>query len=370
MKQYLKRYQVVMRTLGPVFVGSGREINKREYIRLSDGRVGIPDIPKLYEEMSRRRKQAEFENYLLGHDGQQELTQWLRGQKIPLNELYPFISYWLDCGDFDWKGNRLQVKECIKDAYDRPYIPGSTLKGMLRTILLGADIRKAPEKYENLKDVMERNAGKGESRTVYLKKDINGIENKCYRILELDKEHPDDAVNDILRGVVVSDSAPLSTDRLALCQKVDLHVNGGERRIPILRECIKPGTEIQYTITVDSSVCDLTEEKILAAVKSGITCYYNRFLKAFKGVADSKPKVNYLYCGGGCGFATKTIIYPLYGQEEGIKITQEIFKKTGVCKHDSDRKNGASPHMVKCTYYQGKRYQMGLCDIRIEELPR
>ena len=29
MNQYLKCYQVVMRTVGPVFIGSGREIGKK-----------------------------------------------------------------------------------------------------------------------------------------------------------------------------------------------------------------------------------------------------------------------------------------------------------------------------------------------------
>ena len=29
-----------------------------------------------------------------------------------------------------------EIRECVKDALDRPYIPGSSLKGALRTVLL------------------------------------------------------------------------------------------------------------------------------------------------------------------------------------------------------------------------------------------
>lgn len=370
MNRYLKSYQVVMRTLGPVFVGSGREIGKKEYIRMPSGRVGIPDIQKLYGEMARRKKQAAFEDYLMGYDGR-ELTEWLRRQNIRINELSPFIRYQMDCGDLvrDKGANKLQVKECIKDAYGNPYIPGSTLKGMFRTILLGADIREHPEKYERLKGRMLHSADEDRGRNAYLKSDMDGIENVFYRTLKLDEKHPEDAVNDVLRGFIVSDSEPLSTNGLVLCQKVDLHVNGVERRLPILRECIKPGTEIRFSITVDGSACDLTEESIKAAVKGFITCYYNRFLKSFKGLAEPKPGVDYVYCGGGCGFASKTIIYPMYGKAEGIRLTQKIFYKTKVPrvhKHNRDQEYGVSPHTAKCTYYQEKRYQMGLC--RIENI--
>lgn len=44
MNQYLKSYRVNMRTVGPVFIGSGREIGKKEYLFLSRRQAGIPDI--------------------------------------------------------------------------------------------------------------------------------------------------------------------------------------------------------------------------------------------------------------------------------------------------------------------------------------
>ncbi len=58
MKQYLKSYCVVLRTVGPVFVGSGREIGKKEYVFLNRGLVGIPDIQRLYGELAKRKKEA------------------------------------------------------------------------------------------------------------------------------------------------------------------------------------------------------------------------------------------------------------------------------------------------------------------------
>lgn len=41
---------------------------------------------------------------------------------------------------------------CITDPYGNPYIPGSSLKGMLRTLLLGRDILQNCENIELIPD--------------------------------------------------------------------------------------------------------------------------------------------------------------------------------------------------------------------------
>lgn len=374
MRQYLKSYQVVMRTIGPVFVGSGKNIGKKESIWMTQNQLGIPDIQMLHREMAKRRKQEVFEKYLL-EDSYLSLEDWLKNHNIKMNEIRPCLRYTLDCIDLvREKGHRkqLQVKECIKDAYGNPYIPGSTLKGMLRTILLGADIMDNPEKYRPAREKMMRNAKKGGKREEYLKKNAEEIEGFFCRVLEMDRDHPGDAVNDSLRGLIVSDSAPLSIDRLVLCQKIDLHVNGEEKKFPLLRECIKPGTEIRFAITVDNNYFNLTKESLYAAVKTFMTCYYNKFSLAYKSAGISVPKANYVYCGGGCGFVSKTIVYPMYGKKDGIEMTQKIFdvtlseKVSREHKHYKDKEIGASPHTIKCTRCQGQLYQMGLC--RIEKM--
>lgn len=372
MREYLRTYQVVMRTVGPVFVGSGKDIKKKEYVWMGDrNQVGIPDMQKLYREVVKRKKQSAFEEYFLGFSNK-NLTDWLVAQNFGTGrELRPFLKYALDYDDGIRDRRRrneikeLEVKECVKDAYGNPYIPGSTLKGMLRTILLGADILDHPEKYEGVRDRLKANADRNAKRNLYLKDDTQKIEQIFYRVLEKDPKNPGSAVNDALQGLVVSDSAPLPVNRLALCQKVDLFIDGKERYIPILRECIKPGTDITFTVTVDTSVCDVTKESFYAAMKTFITCYYNRFSAKFKQWIEV-PNVRQVFCGGGCGFVSKTIIYPMYGKQERVEMAQKIFEKTKVPaehKHCLDSKIGISPHTLKCTVYQGKRYQMGLCTI-------
>lgn len=369
MNQYLKSYRVNMRTVGPVFIGSGREIGKKEYFFLSRRQAGIPDIHLLYAELKKRKKADAFEEYMIGK-GSVSLTQWLERQQISAADLDQLIRYRLDCSDAILDKNagkgaeRLQILECMKDAYGMPYVPGSSLKGMLRTILLGADIMKNPEKYQRNKRNMRQKAEVNERRNNYLKREMAEIESTAFRTLNRPEAKPQDAVNDILQGLVVSDSEPLSTDDLVMCQKIDKHVDGSEKSLPILRECIKPDTEICFSMTVDTSVCKLSGKLLMEAVGLFMEGYYHNFASAFQGT--DMPKSNYVLCGGGCGFVSKTIMYPMYGKQEGIEMIQRVFEKTKVPrehKHNRDKQYGVSPHILKCTRYQGKLLQMGVCRI-------
>lgn len=369
MNQYLKSYRVVMHTIGPVFIGSGREIGKKEYFVLNSGQVVIPDMQLLYAELKKRNKAEAFEEYLL-RKGNFSLTQWLENQRINIAGLEGLTRYRLDCGDaiLDKGANRLQILECMKDAYGMPYIPGSSLKGMLRTILLGADLMKNPGKYREQNRRMRQNANTNARRMSYLKKEITEIEAAAFRTLNKLEKKPQDAVNDVLQGLVVSDSEPLSQEDLVLCQKIDRRPDGEAKALPILRECIKPDTEICFTITVDIGICKLSVAQLMEAIKLFINGYNENFASAFQGM--DMPKENCVFCGGGCGFVSKTIVYPMYGKQEGMELTQRVFEKTRVPRehgHDKDRRYGASPHIIKCTKYKGKLLQMGMCSIdRIE----
>lgn len=367
MKQYLKKYEVVMRTAGPVYIGSGREIGKKEYLFLNREEVGIPDIQKLYGELERRGKIQEFEQYLLNNN-RDDLTEWLRSQRISTDELTSVIRYRMDCGDaIVQKGKRPQVMECIKDAYGNPYVPGSSLKGMFRTIFLASDILKNPSDYRNMKSSLPQKAMQRAPRNVYLKREAAELESIAFRTLRRGDTRPTDAVNDIMQGFAVSDSAPLSTKQLVLCQRIELHTDGTEKKLPVLLECIKPDTEIRFTITIDTGVCSLTADALQQAVGSFMLSYYENWGKAFHGI--DMPEENCVLLGGGTGFVSKTVVYPLLGKEEGIKMSQKIFDMTGVPrmhKHDKDGIYGASPHIMKCTSYQGKTMMTGLC--RLERM--
>lgn len=371
MQQNLKTYKLTLKTVGPVYVGSGKEISKKEYVFLGKDKVAVLEFAKVYAMLKRLKKGTSFERYYFGNT-KDNMNTWLQKEGIDVKQLKPFIKYTLDNSGAVIESKReLQIMEMIKDPYGKPYIPGSSLKGMLRTILLGQSILQNPKKYDMEKETLTQDlfANNKCNRNSFLKGNVASIENKSFHTLQREGTLQKDAVNDYLQGIIVSDSEPLEIDDLILCQKIDLHTDGKEKRFPLLRECLKPGTEIHFWLTIDSSICAIEIQDIMDAVKAFLTIYFRCFEKAFPGL--DKLRVNQVYLGGGCGFVSKTVVYPMFGKAEGMKVTKTIFQKTGVPmnhKHNLDEKLGASPHILKCTRYQGKLLQMGLCNLKIQEI--
>lgn len=119
MSRMLRHYQVVIRTIGPVFIGNGKDIGKKEYVFLSNQQVGIPDIQKLYSELKRRGKGEAFEEFLL-YNRSGDLTDWLKRNDISGKDISRLIRYTLDCGDAIIENKRklqIMIKKHLK-AYD------------------------------------------------------------------------------------------------------------------------------------------------------------------------------------------------------------------------------------------------------------
>lgn len=374
---YLKTYEVRLTALSPVFIGNGKSISKKEYMLLgNEGKAYIMDQEKLYFAMAKMGKTIPFENYLLDLKAK-NLFGWFLENRIDYHNLTSAIKYKVDCGDrFITDKGKIEIMEFMKDPYNSPFIPGSSLKGMIRTILLANEIMHNSElKKESCSSISSALLKEKNSRRI-LNREVSSVENSAFRTLDrgANQENPrnkvkkSDAVNDVLQGLIVSDSEPLSTDNLVLCQKIDKHIDGHEKPLNILRECLKPGTEIVFSLTIDTTVCKLTIEEIMNAIMNFNEQYFENFSSAF-GV--DRPLNDVVYLGGGAGFVSKTIIYPLFPGDEGVTKTVSVFDKTMVPfvhKHRDDRRKGVSPHTIKCTRYKGKLYEMGKCSFKMTEV--
>ena len=369
MRNVFLTYQVELLVKGPVFVGSVKEISKKEYMFLNADTIGILAGDKLYSAMRRMGKTRQFEDFLLNR-GRMDLDTWLRQERIKPLDLKNCVRYELKCKELieaRRDRSKLQIMECIKDPYGKPYIPGTSIKGMLRTILLSHDIMNDGRRYANEKQMVTATlfGWSKSNRNTLLKREIGSMEAKSFRTLKRESTKPNDAVNDVMQGFVVSDSEPLVLSDLTLCQAMELHVDGDEKPLPIMRETIKPGTKIRFSITIDTTVCPYDREGIEIAIRNFADQFNQNFGKKFSHVDNLQD--NQVLLGGGAGFSSKTIVYPLYGYREGVKVTKAVFDKTGVPrihKHDLDLKLGVSPHIMKCARYQGKLCKMGLCEVR------
>lgn len=363
MERKLKMYQLHLTVKGPVFIGDGNEIRKKEYVFLNKNTIGVVDGAKFYSLSKKLHLQRDFEKFMV-EDTREDLKHWCIRNHVAVNDLKSCMKYIENVGDKSEEKGKLQILTCMSDAYGNPYIPGSSLKGMLRTVLLSRDIIRNKENYSaDVRQIKKDLEIERPSRKI-LNNNITRIEKKAFCTSKrIDNEEIE---FNTMSGIIISDSEPLSRDDVILCQKWEQHTDGTYKTLNILRECLKPGTIVKCTLTIDETLCNIKIKDIMEAIQMFYEQYYEVFQRKFP--RNDRGETNTVFLGGGSGFVSKTIIYSLFGGKEGIEIVKNIFDKTGVPKehkHYKDTRTGVSPHILKCTRYQGKEYMMGQCEVNI-----
>ena len=368
MQAYLKHYQMRITALSPIFVGDGSKLGKKEYIQQGIRKpVIVPDIYKMLQTLRMLRRDNAYGAFML-ENSSMSLGKWLETQQIGQQYIEKWKRYSMDPGDAFVRqntgkrdGTPKEILCFMKDVYEKPYVPGSTLKGMLRTALLCWRIHENPERYAREVDALRKAGGMGGSRRNFMSRETGALEAAVFHTLERDEKNRSNAINSIMAGLIVSDSKPIEEKQLMLSQKIDYTLRGEEKPLPILREALKPGTQIDFELSIDSALCDVTIEEILDALdyfqQVSYDCFYSRFHRGKKAKGT-------VWLGGGTGFLSKTVLYPLYGPQ-AVKLTDQVFrvslgKKYDEHKHAKDPANGVAPHVCKCTRYRGVLYDMGM----------
>ena len=136
----------------------------------------------------KKHLEIEFEKFMVV-DGREDLKHWVERNRISLDEIKCCMKYKINVGDIQMEKGRMQIMNFMRDPYGNPYIPGSSIKGMLRTILLAADIMKNPLYYkQDVQKIKMELDGPIRNRNI-LQKNIGGIEEKAFHKLN-EKPNP------------------------------------------------------------------------------------------------------------------------------------------------------------------------------------
>jgi CRISPR-associated protein Csm5 len=132
-----------------------------------------------------------------------------------------------------------QVHEQLKDSFDRVYIPGSSLKGALRTLLAWhawEAIHMKPE-VSQLGD-KPKYAGQNYEHRLFVQPDVRRGHEPNF---------------DMLKAVQISDSNPLDANCLLLVNASVLNRSGqtGPKSIPVEMEAIRSNTTFECTLKLD-----------------------------------------------------------------------------------------------------------------------
>ena len=381
MNEFVKTYEVVAKVKTPIYIGDGTMLYKQDYyIDDKEKKVYVIDINKLIKKSSRIL--LKYEEFI---KSDKTFNEWVRddmAQYLNVDIIKKeYCKYIIDIGDVDLRGGDKKVtnnkkanksnniNRFVKTPYGEPYIPGSSLKGVLRTIVLSNLL---------LSETKDANIG---SNINDIKENINmiknnryakNIESRYFNKLERNEKNISDAVNDIFSFISISDSDSTKIDSLVLCEKTDIGIdktnNRNESRLKqvVVRECLKPETEIKFRISVYENENVYKIEKILEMIKNYSKNYLQYLNKYFKEPLSNYKGVYYIPIGGGVGYISKTIVEEAVGMEKGAKYISEILDKMFRNKgHYNDYiKSGFAPRLEKSTKIDGDTVLMGLLEIK------
>ena len=224
-------YDVTVTLLTPLHIGSGRDLlNQYDYAihrgytwridedalldaqEVDDPSAGSGLSPALADQLARTPPAS----LLLAEDFRRE------------SSLFRYVIQGTPRSDAEGA----QVQEQLKDVYDRPYLPGTSFKGALRTAL--AWYAWGERGIQPRRSKLGRNpkwAAQG------YEKDIFG-------------SNPN---HDLLRALHVGDSEPLDAGQLMLVNASVFH-RGGRAAAPIELEAVRPDAVFRLTIKLDNAL--------------------------------------------------------------------------------------------------------------------
>jgi len=374
---HLEKVKVSLRTLSPVFIGSGESLTKKEYIfDKNSGYIHVPDLARLTAFLSKKGLIPAFERFLT-LPRYNDLRAFLSENKVGEMDYRNFVRYSIDAGEAAALEKFRGLITFIKGPDGYPYIPGSSLKGAIRTAI-AAQLAKEGN-FESIATEIERTADNCDNPRRYVLTEASNLERHLFCKLNFrDPQNPNrvkwnDLVNDFMRGIQISDSAPIGFERLTVCGKYDRKPDGSVNLVNIFRECLAPGTEAVFSMTMDLPVLaglGIDIEYIEDALHNFANMQYEYFEQHFKSLfEDADTAANEgvdIVIGGGSGYGAKAIVYPLVRQpQRALRMIGKMMTKQ-FPQHKHERDVGyfkVSPHMLKTTMYRGKYYQMGKCEI-------
>lgn len=350
-QDHLQTFELKLNTRGPLFIGSGAKLPRKEYlVDFRRNRVAMMNEEKLFDLLIRHGLVEMFEQYCMGPGG--NLYTFLYQQcGLKQSDVQEAISYEISSSDvLDASRSLKDIALFCRDSQGRAYVPGSSLKGALRTVLLYQAISRS-------------GAGERESRR-------NIPEAEYLHTLGVHRDR-DNAVNSVMRGLQVADSAPIDNRDFILVQKIDAGTRGGMQSLNLCRECVRPNTVITSRITLDQSILkgQITKESILEAISSFAAYYRTHYSAKFAKPDGAVPRNqrNLLYLGGGAGYFSKTLTYPYLGDRNGLETTSALLARSfRRHRHEEDVAVGISPHMEKYGCVNDQLYHFGVCEVSIQ----
>lgn len=245
-----------LETLTPVHIGDGEETIpweyavENKYIKIYTPEKIVSQLREKFYGDKLRNLLLELRNEVREYGFSKSLGEFLRERNINLEENYRVETRVPLKNRTDYKG----IKSFIKSGKD-VYIPGSEVKGALRTIFIFGVVyeeikRKNFFLYNRLKKIIEDALEKSYQNPGGRRDAWKEADEKISALIFRDNR--EDAKYDIFKAVYVSDSENKDPSE---CLYVDaVKLIGSSRRFFEPHELLKEGTEFNISIRIDENI--------------------------------------------------------------------------------------------------------------------
>ncbi len=371
----LEKREYELTCISPVHIGSGETLKSFEYIyNWQKQEVYFVDEARLIQFLGHRSLMDDF-TVFVGEPRNKGLYNWLKskgcvdrnmlGLSLRRAEVIPSKDKKLSL-------NEVHVQAALADG--TPYIPGSSIKGALRTGIIYAFLQRKPE----LKEVFWRKLETSSHLPIREKKDrwnkaLSELEETLFNHLAVE-EKSSNAVNSVMRGLRISDAQCIGNKPvMVVIPKRDASLNKPikEHDLSLYRECLPIGQKLRFSISVDYSMLskigissiDEIIKMSRAYVEFGLNMQKEYFGKQYKAQFDEAQDIDMLL-GGGTGFWAKTVFYALATDytEARHMLAKYFDENISIHKHVVQDKL-LTPRTLKLTLTNTDKSIMGLCQI-------
>lgn len=265
-----------IKIISPLHIGSGNELSPYTDYIYKDNYLLYLDNQKLWNDISKNEEMIdEYVQIIKNKDSNSKnkytLLDFLKNNNIDIDK---YIYAKIKCyGDI----KTVEINETIKTS-GRPYIPGSSLKGAIRTAIL-YDYLKTNS--FNLNDIINMSSKK-DRRNTYVGQDVM-------------RKYPKSIQSDIMKFLYVSDTNCSDINNISAnieycIDYVDMKkCNEMNKKMPIGFESINPETEFTFNIKcIKSNKFFKDEAAVLNSIKDFSKDILERDIKIMK---DSNEKL-------------------------------------------------------------------------------
>lgn len=301
----MNQFKINATVITPISIGNGSELSPYKDYFIDNDKVHYIDENKLSQLLA--KDPALMDSYVEG-------VANMDGNRSNF-DLKGFVQNHLSINPLDiirnsieFRGNsnaKLPINEAMKTPTGKPYIPGSSLKGAIKTALVYTDLEKTDfgnkwkvDFFRQLNHVHFNSGLKENHLLKSLKSQIDELERKLKAKAEIQNKQ-----TNLIERLTVSDSTTLEHDNLSV---IDLE----RTKIPVRREALKVGSNFQFEINSPIDDWGLFQEKLnrfASIADKSKEKLYNLIENSF----DNQTDEAYLAIGFGKGVYLNSILVSL-----------------------------------------------------------